>query len=78
MISKQRAFNPLGIVPLQQFLQTNNKLNMNMAFVSMYLKQIILLTVEPKMKNRIITWMMMMMMTVTMISASLNTDYGHL
>ena len=49
-----------------------------MAFVSMYLKQIILLTVEPKMKNRIITWMMMMMMTVTMISASLNTDYGHL
>lgn len=78
MISKQRAFNPLGIVPLQQFLQTNNKLNMNMAFVSMYLKQIILLTVEPKMKNRIITWMMMMMMTVTMISASLNAVYGHL
>lgn len=78
MISKRRAFNPLGIVPLQQFLQTNNKLNMNMAFVSMYLKQIILLTVEPKMKNRIITWMMMMMMTVTMISASLNAVYGHL
>lgn len=78
MISKRRAFNPLGIVPLQQFLQTNNKLNMNMAFVSMYLKQIILLTVEPKMKNRIITWMMMMMMTVTMISASLSAVYGHL
>jgi len=49
-----------------------------MAFVSMYLKQIILLTVEPKMKNRIITWMMMMMMTVTMISASLSAVYGHL